>query len=251
MRDLDILRPSSTSTSGIDNLRKLAMHVRQLPDAPGTFVETAEGRDTLAVVPLDAVLALLGLTEKAPTPEARDAQEVENFRRALASNACPYCARPMSVRREAAPVPLVEPATVHRDKNGYWTHPLFANADVETPREWQIWLAAHQLTACLKYLEYETCASAIADRYFEGGDANVSDWNPTPPGPEWFLLSLHDTQNGPVAAFVRQEQAADPPEYVTNSPASSLSLRGEADSEFSEAVWQSIAASTRRLLPHE
>ncbi|MFJ5378165.1 hypothetical protein ACIPSX_12545 [Pectobacterium sp. CHL-2024] len=48
-------------------------------------------------------------------------------------------------------------------------------------------------------------ADAIRDRYFEAGDLNVSDWNPTPPaGDGWFVGSIHDTEDGPVCIWLRE-----------------------------------------------
>jgi hypothetical protein len=43
--------------------------------------------------------------------------------------------------------------------------------------------------------------------YFEGGEADITDWNPSAPqGDGWKLVGKWDSEDGPVALFVRPIQ---------------------------------------------
>ncbi|WP_152413552.1 hypothetical protein [Pectobacterium wasabiae] len=100
---------------------------------------------------------------------------------------------------------------VERDEYGFWTHPKYEEfcADRESipTVEFDEWMQNNGMDWGITELESDpaTEADAIRDRYFEAGDLNVSDWNPTPPaGDGWFVGSIHDTEDGPVCIWLRE-----------------------------------------------
>jgi len=60
------------------------------------------------------------------------------------------------------------------------------------------------------FVWFETDAPAEqVDRYAEIGDPDVSYWTPTPPGGEgWMLCGIWDTEDMPVAFYVRERVPA-------------------------------------------
>jgi hypothetical protein len=69
----------------------------------------------------------------------------------------------------------IQAATIERDE-GYWTHPDFPEWDEGT-----------------KKAEFE--------RFYDDSDSDISDWSPVYEKAGSFLLSIHDTEDGPVALF--------------------------------------------------
>lgn len=39
---------------------------------------------------------------------------------------------------------------------------------------------------------------------YEYGAAHYNGWNPKSPGPEWFLMGIFDTEDGPYAQWARR-----------------------------------------------
>ncbi|WP_162988176.1 hypothetical protein [Alcaligenes aquatilis] len=51
-------------------------------------------------------------------------------------------------------------------------------------------------------------ADKVATDYFEHGSGDFSGWNPSPPqGDGWFIISVHDSDDGPVALWATREPA--------------------------------------------
>lgn len=106
------------------------------------------------------------------------------------------------------------PASPVRNAKGYWTHsqyPTFeegvASAEIASAlnaagvTSWAFTEMQHDLD--LDHPAYV--------RYFDDGEADIHDWNPTPPeGEGWFLLSIHDTEDGPVAVFGSRSDCSQP-----------------------------------------
>ncbi|MDE9519796.1 hypothetical protein KKJ17_19320 [Xenorhabdus bovienii] len=88
-----------------------------------------------------------------------------------------------------------------RDQLGYWTHPDFLPNEEWTRDEIIQWLKQHNIT--MKTIMLEDEDTPIFERY-ESGDINVSDWNPTrPEGIDWFLVSIHLSEDGPACFWAR------------------------------------------------
>jgi hypothetical protein len=101
---------------------------------------------------------------------------------------------------------------VARDTYGEWTHPalldLFARGGEEREQvpadEWNAWKADHGIETDFNFMESELDPDHPACiRYFEEGDPVFVGWEPESPGEEWHLLSIHDTEDGPVAVWYR------------------------------------------------
>ena len=98
---------------------------------------------------------------------------------------------------------LIEAADVQRDANGYWYHPdlpPFGDGDGEKARAW---LSEQRLEEQAVWLESDD-ASPAYHAYWEREEPPVT-WEPAPPaGDGWFLLCLGETEDGPVATYVRR-----------------------------------------------
>lgn len=105
---------------------------------------------------------------------------------------------------------LIQSATPERssDNLGYWTHPDFfepANGnEYPVPGEFEAWAAAQGVEVYTLSLDADPAAYDIQSAY-EEGDADVSGWEPTPPiGEGWFIVSIHDTEDGPYSVWLRR-----------------------------------------------
>ncbi|WAC72110.1 hypothetical protein OU995_21450 [Roseateles sp. SL47] len=96
---------------------------------------------------------------------------------------------------------LLNPPPVARDENGYWTNP--ALPDVDESVNLRLLCEAFGLDFAVEWAE-----SQVSEERWEAwsnGAEHLADWNPEPPaGDGWVLLSIHDTEDGPVALYVRQ-----------------------------------------------
>lgn len=96
----------------------------------------------------------------------------------------------------------IYPAKVMRDADGYWDHPLLPDFN-EDDRRYREWLSTHNLTV------QSTCLSddrnhPAHDRFFEAGENNIADWEPSrPPGDYWFLLWIGPTEDDIVATWAK------------------------------------------------
>lgn len=90
---------------------------------------------------------------------------------------------------------------VERDQFGFWTHPNYPDlADNCSSNEAQETLRRLGLELQTVFMESD------APRLYDSArsDQRYSEWIPTrPEGAGWFVLSIHDTDNGPVCQYVR------------------------------------------------
>ena len=94
----------------------------------------------------------------------------------------------------------IKAATIKRDE-GYWTHPDFPEWDEGTTRaESEAWAADNGGEFVAIWFESDAPENLI-ERFFDDGDSDISDWNPVCEKSGSFLLSIHDTEDGPVALF--------------------------------------------------
>lgn len=105
---------------------------------------------------------------------------------------------------------LIQPTTPERgsDNLGFWTHPDFfepANGnEYPVPGEFEAWAKDQGVEVYTLPLEADPGADDIQAAY-EEGDADISGWEPTPPiGEAWFLVSVHDTEDGPYSVWLRR-----------------------------------------------
>lgn len=105
---------------------------------------------------------------------------------------------------------LFEPARLPpRDEYGMTFHPDLEDPRWEHPDLGEEYLSAEAILAAgfesrQVMLEYDA-PEEISDRYYHGGDGVVSDWEPTTPkGEGWVLVGIWDTEDSPCAMFVRR-----------------------------------------------
>lgn len=97
--------------------------------------------------------------------------------------------------------PMIQAHLVERDQFGFWTHPNYPDlADNCSSSEAQETL--RRLGLELQNVFMESDAARLYDS--ARSDQRYSEWIPTrPEGAGWFVLSIHDTDNGPVCQYVR------------------------------------------------
>lgn len=102
---------------------------------------------------------------------------------------------------------LIKELPVKRDEWGSWTHPeyskFFAYRDCVPLREFDEWLSTMGMDYRIVELEYDDDSPA-KHRVFELGDPDFHDWVPSrPEGDGWFIVSIQDTEEGPVCIWIR------------------------------------------------
>ncbi|WP_404851738.1 hypothetical protein P5M00_22555 (plasmid) [Enterobacter asburiae] len=97
---------------------------------------------------------------------------------------------------------MIVPVDAERDEHGYWTHPALVRSDCETPAELRYWLRTHGLACFVMTMRDEAPEAFAAGFTDEAPDAR--GWIPEPPDDDgWFLGSVHDTCDGPVCYWFR------------------------------------------------
>lgn len=101
----------------------------------------------------------------------------------------------------------IEAAPVARDEYGMWYHPDLPGFDEGEGDKYRAWVEQQQIA--VKRVDMEDDApEELNDRVMDGHIEAMADWEPTSPGPDWFLLSIADTEDGPVAWFASRAPAA-------------------------------------------
>ncbi|EIU6870660.1 hypothetical protein L5169_004797 [Vibrio parahaemolyticus] len=96
---------------------------------------------------------------------------------------------------------IIKPTVVERDDDGYWTHPDLPEWGEGAPgSSIAHWLCHNQIGYVTKWLETDA-PDEVANKYFEGGEYGCPDWNPSCGIDGSYLLSIHDTEDGPCAIF--------------------------------------------------
>lgn len=105
---------------------------------------------------------------------------------------------------------MFEPVEVVRDDIGMWTHPDYPNWEENVSSdEIKAWLSEHDLAASVVCFEWDA-EEELFERYYEKDDITaVCDWLPTSPTEDHFLVSIHDTEDGPVAIFFARQETND------------------------------------------
>lgn len=98
----------------------------------------------------------------------------------------------------------IQPMEVQRDSNGYWCHPDLPQ--IETNEQFDNWISAQGLQYSIHCLDGDDGVGEeeANTAYFENGDASCAVWQPSKPdGDGWFIVSIHDTEDGPVCIWIR------------------------------------------------
>ncbi|MFP1844425.1 hypothetical protein ACLEDU_02460 [Lonsdalea quercina] len=103
----------------------------------------------------------------------------------------------------------ITPALVERDENGYWAHPKYiAWFKDSNPEDVDFVSWAESVEMEVDYIELEIdvdFCSRAGKRWFSKGYEDISEWEPSmPAGEGWFIVSIHDTGDGPVCVWLRE-----------------------------------------------
>ncbi|AUC05524.1 hypothetical protein PFCIP103579_0346 [Prolinoborus fasciculus] len=113
----------------------------------------------------------------------------------------------------------LEPAEIIRDQYGFWTHPVFSEyldhviGDSESMTLEQFEELKQHFNVDFSKVEMEFDASEeVASRYWDHEELEaVAYWNPSKPkgDADWFLVSINDTEDGPVAWWAKPKNTID------------------------------------------
>lgn len=103
--------------------------------------------------------------------------------------------------------PTIHAAPIVRDVHGWFVHPQLPRFKADDEAAFSAWIVTSGIEVQRFWMHED--APDLARRYQAGkGDCTaVSNWNPTPLGPDWWLLALCDSYGGPVAYFARPAPA--------------------------------------------
>ncbi|WP_342345782.1 hypothetical protein [Shewanella dokdonensis] len=121
---------------------------------------------------------------------------------------------------------MIKPADIIRDNDGLWTHPDLPEWDEGTTKEQvDAWASENGGTIHVEWMD-GNAPQELTDRYFEVGEPDCSYWYPCCNKEGNFLLSIHDTEDGPVALF-----------FVPNSSKAVLDVIAERQRQLSVEGW--------------
>ncbi len=115
------------------------------------------------------------------------------------------------IPRDAAPADLqglrraiLTPRAIVRDQHGMLSHPGIPYLDEDV--NYQTFFSAFGIESTFVCMETDVDGDAY-DQYVESNDPNCSFWTPSAPaGDGWLLLEIFDTEDGPVALYVREKK---------------------------------------------
>jgi hypothetical protein len=101
---------------------------------------------------------------------------------------------------------LLTPREIVRTSDGFLYHPDYPTCDEGTRAD--KFLEAFGIET--RFVGAESDSPDFAERWIEEGLTDCSEWIPTPPeGEGWLLLEIYDTEDGPYAMFGRDWYAAE------------------------------------------
>lgn len=90
----------------------------------------------------------------------------------------------------------IEKLPVERDEMGFWTHPNLPDfGEVVSKEALEAFETENHFTVVIQAMENDADQQVI-DAWFDAGESCI-DWEPTPPSRSSFILSIHDTEDGP------------------------------------------------------
>lgn len=91
------------------------------------------------------------------------------------------------------------PVLVTRDENGWWHHPDIPDfGSGEDPAPYMAWARSQGLEVSGWHLSDE-----IDNHPYDDGACHCRGWEPRAPGPEWFLMGIFETEDGPYVQWAR------------------------------------------------
>lgn len=107
--------------------------------------------------------------------------------------------------------PFLAKQDPQRSRDGYWSHPDLVWADEVSDDTFTSWLKYLGFAWQVMLLQNDNSpdAKAVQERV-NNGDIDVLAWEPEPPAGEgWWLASVHDTEEGAAALWLRSELGGD------------------------------------------
>ncbi|OTG85856.1 hypothetical protein B9T31_09695 [Acinetobacter sp. ANC 4558] len=108
------------------------------------------------------------------------------------------------------------PAEITRNDYGFWTHPVLdeylnqvlGDREFMTNSEHLHMMNYFNINLRQTQMEWD-CSEELSDKYWGDGDIDaVAEWQPTQPqGDGWFLVSINDTDDGPIAWWAKEKVA--------------------------------------------
>ncbi|KUZ35246.1 hypothetical protein [Burkholderia territorii] len=99
---------------------------------------------------------------------------------------------------------VLTPRAIVRDKDGMLSHPAVPYLDEDV--NYETFFAAFGIESAFVHMENDVDGDTY-DLYFESNSPDCSMWTPSAPaGDGWLLLEIYDTEDGPVALFVREKK---------------------------------------------
>ncbi|MFP3652252.1 MULTISPECIES: DUF551 domain-containing protein [Burkholderia] len=99
---------------------------------------------------------------------------------------------------------VLTPRAIVRDEDGMLSHPAVPYLDEDV--NYETFFAAFGIEAAFVHMENDVDCDTY-NQYFASNSANCSLWAPSAPaGDGWLLLEIYDTEDGPVALFVREKK---------------------------------------------
>ena len=98
----------------------------------------------------------------------------------------------------------IQPMEPQRNEGGWWTHPDMPV--IETSEQFDEWQKQQGFQLCIVMLDGDAGdgAEEAYKTYLDGAVADCSAWQPsTPEGDGWFIVSIHDTEDGPACIWIR------------------------------------------------
>lgn len=97
-------------------------------------------------------------------------------------------------------IKLIQRVAVERDQDGWWSHPDEPDFD-EDYAAFKAWLVQQGLELKQWHMD-----SDIGEHHpYDDGECHCLGWEPECPGPEWFLLGIFDTEDGPCVSWARRK----------------------------------------------
>ncbi|WP_053565688.1 hypothetical protein [Burkholderia pseudomallei] len=137
-----------------------------------------------------------------PSQKESDAKFVREVLRLAASPSSQPAAAPadlQGLRRS-----ILTSREIVRDQDGMLSHPAVPYLDEDV--NYETFFAAFGIEATFIHMEDDVDGDTY-EKYFESNSPDCSFWTPsTPAGDSWLLLEIFDTEDGPVALYVREKK---------------------------------------------
>lgn len=107
------------------------------------------------------------------------------------------------------------PLPAVRDEDGYFIHPVLLDfwvnemgeAEHCTKEQFAAWEERNGIETNVDRLEFYPLDHPAYVDYFDNG-GNASLWKPESPGPDWFLIEVAGSEDGPFAVFARHKDSS-------------------------------------------